>query len=1133
MMFASSVRKIGFAGIAATLLLAGLAISSPISQAAGTGAPITLLQSPALGSLSSLGGVSGYIDSQSDGNVNGWLSGQGIDPSAAGPITDTAIPDQAQGKVTVNGSSASLSADATGVNVGYLVGDAMGSENLSTSLSNLVVAPGHTGDAYQMTTDEYLAWMNGTTWQGHYSMGLTNFNFTVSWSMSGMSATPSPDNEINRALLTLFLNYANNTLASPSTIPLSSIVEATPGYQLQQSFDTPYSFAYAVNQALTPGGTVSVDPSQVISQSWLDGLNTSDQTSGVLTGIPLSAWMSDPMIQSLSQVDGLSDISGSTTTAALMSMIVANLTLQGEFNDWASDLVISQVQAIFPAVNSAGSGFTLDPLSAAAQAKIQQNTPTVMSMFIDDGFADVISQGVSASVNVNATLDPGTVTHLTPTGVTAAPPVEVNTDASTLSLSEPAFNINPLASCSGQPGVTPSSITAAATVIDTTGAPVSGATVTFGVGAPLVLTNPVATTNQDGVATMVIPAPTQSVGPGTVQVSAHVGFGSGADLTPASLTITPAYTVSPAPAVFTVVPTGDSPVVANGEDSYTAQVSFKDICGAAQAGTHVTFSVTGSAQLSQTSAVSGEDGVARVTLTDTIPEQVTVTASSPDGQVDDPAPSEQIGDPVIVEFAPAGCSDPQCLASPTPSESPSETDEPTDHPTDEPIDNPTDEPTDNPTDEPTDNPTDEPTDTTTDEPIDNPTDEPTDNPTPCTDDLCVAPAPVGGTLTVDPILMTSGATTTATATVVDAHGQPVPNVAVRFRIGGNAQFVGDSDAPDTDANGQTTVTLTTDSQDCTNQGFDVYASITVSDQVIALSGSPAHAIVIPSPDVCGTTPVALAVSMANASFITGEATPGVSVSVVTSAGTALGTAGADPTGYWYMPTPAGTPSQQITATVVNSSGTTLSSITAWLDTDAPAPARIDQANTHQVAGNVGAVEAQATLTIVFPDQTMMSILANADGSYVATTPPDMPEGQVTVTVTDTAGNSSAPTTVNLIAYVEPASTITVSVKSARVEVTGQQTVTGTGFRYHEKVTAQLCSTTCTTVATGYAGLTGKVTLTFTVPSKTALGAYTVTLTGPTSGTGSASFQVIAPAAPPVTKACAYLVWWAKWWWLFD
>ena len=1108
MMISSSVRKIGFTGIATLLLVSGLTTSAMTVQAAGDeSGSMTLLQSPAPGSLSSLGGVSGYIASQSGGDTNAWLTGQGIDPSAAGPITDTTIPSGAQGKITIDGGTASLSSDADGVGVGYLVGDAQGTDAISASLTNLAIASGHDDDTYPMTGQDLLAWMNGTQWTGHYTMtAAINFDFVVNWSLDGPTITPDPDNAVNEALASQFITAANSILSNPSGLPLQNMVTAADQYQLDQSSPVAYSFAYAVGQGLAPGSSVSVDLPQVVSQSPLNDLNSNDQTSGTLSEIPLSAWLSDDTVQSLSALQGFTGINSDMTTADMTGMILTNLIAAGDLNEWGTGVVTDTVEQILDGVTGAGLGYTMNPLADADKAILADNTPSVLNRFLDGGFADTLANGISADISLTSAVDPGTVTSLIPTGVTytAQTPIEVDTDASTLTLTDSQFLIDPNAVCTGASVVSPATITATATVVDTTGAPVVGTEVTFGADSALALSPSTAITDGNGVATTHISLSDASAAEGTTSVTAHVGFGSGADLTPAQLSINRVQTVTPAAPSLSVVPSGESPVMADGLDSYTASITFMDICGP-QAGVPVDFSVTNSAQLSPASTSSNENGLATAVLTDTVGESVTVTATSQ---------GIQIGQPVTVEFTKTSTDEPSETTSPT--DEPSETTSPTDEPSE----------TTSPTDEPTETPT-------------SPTPSETTTP-PCTGSECAPLAAATGILAANPTEVSSNDNTVVTATVLTADGLPAFGAPVTFQIGGNAQF---SDGTTitvypADSAGVAAVTATATTVDCDNPGFDVYASIMVDGQMVKLSQSPVRVTVVPPDGACEVPVSAPEVKLANATIIAGNATPGATVQVVTAAGTVLGTSGVDMTGYWFVPTPAGTPSQQIVANALNSKGVAVASTTEWLDTDLPAPAKVDRANTQEVAGNLGSVESSATLTVIFPDGTMIKALANADGSYSVTTPAGMALGQVTVIVTDTAGNPSAPTTVNLVTYVPPVpptSAITVTVKNAQVEVGGQQTVTGKGFRNLERVTAQLCSTptTCTTVGSGLALLNGQVSITFTVPdSTTTLGTYTVTLTGTTSGTGSTTFQVIAPAAPPTTKVCAYLLWWAKWWWVF-
>ena len=1101
------------------------------AQAAdGVSGPITLLQSPALGSLSSLGGVSGYIASQSEGDTNAWLAGQDIDPTAAGSITDATIPAQAQGKITVDGDTASLASDADGVNVGYLVGDAQGTDTITASVSDIAVAAGHENDNFAMTQAEYLTWLNGTTWHGHCTLpGYADFDYIITWTPTGAVVSTTDTNPMDAILIAQVQNVTNQGTRVPGSIPIKDVLAGNPPYSWDASVDVPYSFAYAVGQALTPGGSVSVDLNDVISSSPLSDYTVSGlQTSGALANDPLTSWLSPEAIQVLSSLPQFPSVNDTMTTADLASAIMTEFISQGEIDTLVAGYAVQEINSIIDDdINalSSSTGYVVQHLDADSEAIIAANTPAVMAMFLNDGFADQLAQAMSATVNVSSALDPGTVTSLVPTGVTAAQsPVQVDPAQSTLTLSDSDIVINPDAACTNSPIVDPSTITAAATVVDTTGAPIAGTQVTFGADDPLSLSPSTTVTDENGIATTHISLNDQDAAAGVRNVTAHVDFGSGADLNPAHVSITRVQTVTPGVPTLSVTPTSGSPVLANGEDSYTASITLINQCGI-QADTPVSFTVSGSAQVSPTDAVTDAAGIATAIVTDTVAEPVSVTVQTA---------GAQIGDQITVNFT----APPTQSASPTesPSQSPSDSQSPTTPPSESPTIVPSESPTTILTTEPpTTNPTTEP-----------PTTPPSESPSPsqttalpCTGPTTVGcvqpPMPADGTLTVNSEAVVPGGSALVTAHVLGDDGSPVANVPVSFHIGGNAQFADGSTSTtsSTDSNGDATVLVTATAVDCDNPGFDVYASISIA--VVQLSGSPVHVAVTVPDDACEVPVAPPQVNLANATIIAGDATPGATVQIVTATGTVLGTSLVDMTGYWSVPTPAGTPSQQITANALNSKGTPVASTTAWLDTDLPALARIDRANTQEVAGNIGAVESSATLTVIFPDGSMITALANADGSYSVATPDGMVVGTVTVVVTDTAGNRSTPATATLVTYVPPTSKVTVTVKNAQVTVGGQQTVTGRGFKYLERVTAQLCSTTsttCTTVGTGLALLSGQVSITFTVPDTiTNLGTYTVTLTGPTTGTGSTTFQVIAPTAPPVTKGCAYLLWWAKWWWL--
>ena len=259
-----------------------------------------------------------------------------------------------------------------------------------------------------------------------------------------------------------------------------------------------------------------------------------------------------------------------------------------------------------------------------------------------------------------------------------------------------------------------------------------------------------------------------------------------------------------------------------------------------------------------------------------------------------------------------------------------------------------------------------------------------------------------------------------------------------------------------------------------------------------------------------TPPDAPTVNAANTKGIDGTAEPGSTVKVVFPDGS-VGQTTAQDDGNYYVDIPAGTASGKISVTATDAAGNVSDPTTAYLDMDRPDPPRIDRADTVEVSGGVGATEAFALVLVTFPDGSGLVTQAAENGSYSVPTTAGMVLGTVTVIAQDDAGNVSDPSTAQLV---QP-SKVKVSVRSAQLNPGDSQTVTGTTFRPLERVTISLCSvSSCTTVKTVYASLTGRVSTSFTVPKTSVAGTYTVTLTGASSGSDSATFEVVTPPPTP-------------------
>ena len=628
------------------MAVSGLTLSA-YSQADSVGA-LKLIQSPAVGTLSSLGGVSGYVTSQAGADIDGWLTRQGIDPSSAGSITSTQLPAEAQGKITVNGNKVSLASDAAGVDVGYLVGDAQGNENLTVSVSNMKVASGHDTDTFPVTQSLARTLFNGTTAHGNvtykYNALITiRFSFDATWSTSGMVITPSNSTYSD---VTQQLQDGFNTSDDFPPLTLTDL-GSLPTLTKTDTSQVPYSFADYVNGALTPGGSATVNLSNVVSGSWLNDFNlTGASASGALTSLPLSSWFSSNVMSSLSKLPGLTSVKNAQTAADFVAPIISTAAQNGSLNTWAGNQAVASYQAIVDALVSQSDGvIAIDPVSDATKSRIRSNTAAAMTSLVSNGLPAWMANGVSANVQMDATLNPGSVTSITPTGVTATPVApQVDPQASSLTLSSGTITVDPQAECTGAPVVAPDSVIATARVVGTKGQPMAGVDVTFGVDPQLAVDTPTVNTNSDGVASSVITLKSAAqASSAATSVTARVQEGSGVDLSPAQLTITAMQATVVAPSL-TVEPTGATPVLANGQDSYTASVAFLDHCSRPVSGTDVQFSVTGSAKVSADTQPSGADGISSVTITDTKSESVTVTARS-GGVV--------IGSPTPIVFDPA------------------------------------------------------------------------------------------------------------------------------------------------------------------------------------------------------------------------------------------------------------------------------------------------------------------------------------------------------------------------------------------------------------------------------------------------------------------------------------------------
>ena len=274
-----------------------------------------------------------------------------------------------------------------------------------------------------------------------------------------------------------------------------------------------------------------------------------------------------------------------------------------------------------------------------------------------------------------------------------------------------------------------------------------------------------------------------------------------------------------------------------------------------------------------------------------------------------------------------------------------------------------------------------------------------------------------------------------------------------------------------------------------------------------------------SVDLDTQAPSAVVITGANASHVSGHAEPGSTVVVSFPGSTSGQASGTDPAdqvlvpvqvdsdGVFTVATPAGTPSGTLSAIAVDAAGNQSIPTKAFLDTLPPAPAQVDRANATGISGDLGAVEANATVTVTFPDGTTTSAGANADGSYVVSTPAGMVSGEITVVVTDTAGNVSTPVTMVLD---------TVAPQAPEVDTTNGSQVSGwaePGSMITVTNTDGVAVPGCATVLAGADGFFSCVPSPALTTSATAL----VTATDPAGNTSLAvTVPVVDEGAIPAT-----------------
>ncbi|MFJ4998293.1 choice-of-anchor G family protein [Microbacterium sp. NPDC088619] len=183
------------------------------------------------------------------------------------------------------------------------------------------------------------------------------------------------------------------------------------------------------------------------------------------------------------------------------------------------------------------------------------------------------------------------------------------------------------------------------------------------------------------------------------------------------------------------------------------------------------------------------------------------------------------------------------------------------------------------------------------------------------------------------------------------------------------------------------------------------------------------------------------------------------------------------------------------------------STTATTDANATAAAAAAaQATAQNDATSTSAADASASADA--DPNASAAAAANASSSATASA-----SAAADVSATADASAAADPTaeasaSADADAAADPTGKIAITIKVPVLERGEKQTAVGTGFTPGESVTGVMTSEPIA-LGTKVADAQGTVTFTWTIPSGTDLGTHAVTLTGATSGSVSASFQVVA------------------------
>lgn len=196
-------------------------------------------------------------------------------------------------------------------------------------------------------------------------------------------------------------------------------------------------------------------------------------------------------------------------------------------------------------------------------------------------------------------------------------------------------------------------------------------------------------------------------------------------------------------------------------------------------------------------------------------------------------------------------------------------------------------------------------------------------------------------------------------------------------------------------------------------------------------------------------------------------------------------------------------SQASAAADVTASAAAQAAATTDASTDASSTA-----TTAADASAAAAAQAAAQNDATSTSAADASASADADPNAAAAAAANASSSATASATAAADASASATASASADAAADPNGAIAITLRSPVLERGAQQTAIGTGFQPGETVTGLMTSAPVP-LGTQVADAQGTVTFTWTIPSSSDLGTHTVTLTGATSGSVSATFQVVA------------------------